>query len=114
MTPILTAARPSDAKGGENRNQVIVSNAPQYMSNQLMVQCENAVILPVTKHTRFKDIVARTYHEGDQFIYEERQLLQALKNGQTVILTGEISYVLYQQLLPLLSNPPRFYSNGEW
>ncbi len=47
-------------------------------------------------------------------LYQDQGLLKALmeKTARTIILNGELSYTVYQQLLPLLSSPPHIYTNS--
>jgi MoxR-like ATPase len=95
---------------------VIVSNDPDYITQQAAGELSGSMIIHITADTRFSDIIASIVHDDEHhtgFIYTEHSVLTALKGSQTVILSGEMSLTLYYQLQSLLSRDPHIQLNGE-
>jgi hypothetical protein len=102
-----------------NTEPVIISNDPDYLTDQLAKEYQNVLIVDITPQTTFSDLVAKTTITGQKdsqefdFSWQEQGVLQALKAGRTVILNGELSPTLYHNLLPLLTDPAHAYCNGK-
>src|SRR4029078_3756763 len=88
------------------------SNDPDYLAELIAAQSENAYIIDVNRYKSFNELVGEIKQVDDGFDVTKGVLLNALNEGKTVILNGEISLALYQQLLPLLSETPHIYFNG--
>lgn len=98
------------------KDNVIVSNDPDYIVEQAARDLSGAVVMHITPETSFSSMLASIVHDDEHqtgFIYTEHGLLTALKAGKTVILSGEMSLTLYYQLQPLLSAYPHIHLNGE-
>ena len=91
-----------------DKSHVFLSNDPDYVTDLLTKEEKNPLIVDVNPETTYAEIVARI-----SATYEKCGVIKALENGRRVILNGEISSTLYQQLLPLLSDPPSMDCNGE-
>jgi len=91
-----------------DKSHVFLSNDPDYVTELLTKEEKNPLIVDVNPETTYSEIVARI-----SATYEKCGVIKALENGRRVILNGEISSTLYQQLLPLLFDPPSMDCNGE-
>lgn len=82
-------------------------------------QYPNSNVFDITPQTKFSELIGKisisqpSHKKSIQFSYIKSQVFQALINGETVILNGEMSNALRQQLLPLFSESPHVYLNGE-
>jgi hypothetical protein len=111
-----TLINPEDIK--HHPHPIMVSNDPDYLSEQLCG--ENDIIIDVNPQTGFHDLIVKMTVEQDKnnishvnFNLEELTVLKALKSGKHVILNGELSLSLYNQLLPLLHQPCQLRVNGQ-
>jgi hypothetical protein len=94
-----------------------ISNDMDFSSQSLAQRLTDAgavpLVIDVNPQTTFLDLVARIqFDSAAGFTVINKQLLLAIQNGQTVILNGDLSPTLYQQLLPLLSRPGYLSVNG--
>jgi len=112
--PTVTKITPDEFKLPPVGGQIFVSNDTAEVVRQLKQQHPDAEIFEVSLLTRTSEIIARASYKDGKHSYEEQTVLNELLKGHTVILHGPISEGLYQSLLPLLSSPPRFLSNGVW
>lgn len=95
-------------------NHLIFSSDPDFFASQLSVpESKTAeirkVIIPVSLHTCYEDLIALIKLNT----FEEKIVLKELARGSYVILVGKLSPLLYQQLLPLLDDRPYIDCNGE-
>lgn len=81
---------------------VYMSNDPDYLCQQKREEFKKSapLIIYVSPLTTAKDLIAEI--SKNQFI--EKEMLTELLKGRTIILNGDISPKLYQQLLPFLTN----------
>lgn len=70
------------------------------------------LVYEIARHNKASDLLVKTTEKDKAYNYEKQYILRALELGKNVILNGSLSAELYQALLPLLANPPRFFSNG--
>ncbi len=88
-------------------------NTSEKIFKQLEAKGEKPLIIDVNEHTTFSELIAEIYSDPIKgFTFKEKDLLTAMRAGRPVILNGDLSSVLYQQLLPLLSNHPHLDING--
>jgi len=91
-----------------NHAPIILSNDPDFCVLKLKQDhYPNAINIDLTPTTTYHNLIATLKDKCDQagvihFTYKFKGLLQALLNGQTIILNGAINSALYQQLLPYL------------
>ncbi len=103
----------------------IFSNDTDYVAELLAKQCkqqnQQPYIINVSPQTEFSELIADIkILQSDQdevnsdILYKEQGLLKALMETtpRSIILNGELSYSVYQQLLSLLDSPPSIYTNG--
>lgn len=95
-------------------DKIYCCNDGDFVTTQLKQEHPSAFIMPATLFTHDQDILRQIKHEKKEFSDEIRLVLAKLLDGKTVILNGEISPILYQELIPLLTSKPRWYLNGEW
>ncbi len=93
------------------------SNDPGYLTGILSQQMESSskkpLIIDVNAQTTFHQLIGEIKQVPDGIDVKKGYLLQALERGEDIILNGEISFALYQQLLPLLSQKPYIDFNGK-
>lgn len=109
---------------------VYISNDCDYLSKRLAEE-KKGILVSISPKTSFSDLIYSIgfnenknqdgngkLEETDDlsgFNFEKKGILKALEAGQTIILNGEISPSLYQQLLPYLdSSNERVFCNNEW
>ncbi len=107
-----TASPSIEAGVSSKGNQLIVSNDPEYFVALLRENDE--LIYDITLNHKASDLLAKAFVKDAEHHYQEQIVLRELAAGRTVILNGPLSPALYQSLLPLLANPPRFFSNGRF
>lgn len=103
----------------------IFSNDPDYLAKQLAQQQSNdnkkPHIINVSPQTELSDLIAeiKILHSdkdevNTEILYKKQGMLKALMEtlGRTIILNGELSLQVYQQLLSLLAGKPNIYTNG--
>jgi hypothetical protein len=100
--------------------RMILTNDPDYLAKQL-AETHHAVIHDVHPGHTFSDLFYEVSYKEDlenpgQFLFEYKQkpLLNDLLAGKPIILNGDISPILYEQIAGLFISPPRFYVNGQW
>lgn len=104
--------------------QVVLSNDPDYLTQQWLKENkdekQSPLVLDVSPQTTFQKLIGKLeikQQEKDKskvdFSYQEQGVLKAIRDGRTVILNGEMSPRLYQQLQSLFSIPPYLMVNGE-
>ncbi len=98
---------------------ITLSNDPDFAAEELMKKLEasenkNATeIVYLTPEKDFTDLVFSQEVKGQQLLYQQKAILKALLAGKNVILQGDMSPELYQQLMPLLyGDPPYIACNG--
>ncbi len=105
-------------------SKITTSNDPDYHAKELYKEKikshKKVFIIDVSPHSTFTDLFADIRHEKQTnsdsftFIYQRKQALEALIHGDTIILNGELSPTLYQQLFSILhGNSPYLQLNGE-
>lgn len=124
---IITQLSEQKSKSIENTdNPYYITNDLNFLTRQLTQKYSTdelpALVVDITPETTFADLISEksiVYPETDaskvDFIYEEKGVLTALKQGKAVILNGALSPALYQQLMPLFSKPPhQYYDNTQY
>lgn len=112
---LANEAQPNIVKSNEiktTHSNTYISNDPDYLTSKLYQEDKKALIVDVNRDTNFSHLIAELSAK-DGFHYHEKGVLEALKGGKKVILNGEISPTLYQQLLPLLSGEKNLVVNGQ-
>lgn len=106
------------AEMNPHQHSIMVSNDPDYLSQQLAR--ENDLIIDVHPQMGIHDLLVKLTITQNQknaaqvhFNQEEMSVLKALRTGRNVILNGELSLTVYNQLLPLLDEPRQLRLNGE-
>ena len=98
---------------------LFITNDPQFKAHLLRQEKElispgKVHVLRLTPNTTLSDLLlCMREDKNDELVVDEYELLQRLRKGDHLILTGDISYSLYQLLLPLLADDPYFEINGE-
>lgn len=103
---------------------IILSNDPDFWCKKHAKEFSNIkgepIVFHLTPDMKFTNLFAEMkFHENDdhsiEFSYKEKIILEHLKAGRNVILTGELSADFYQRLLSLVPphGKPHLYSNGE-
>ncbi len=113
----------SDAPILINQNSSLVfTNDPDFYCLQqetLADSTKKPLIIDITPKTTYQSLIANLLEKEDsedniEYTYEIQGMLEQLINGRDVILNGEISPILYQQLLPFLKPEIAItYLNGE-
>ncbi len=116
-----SSIKPTELK--VQQSGVMLSNDPHYLTQQLVKQYKQnnkePIKIDLTPQSDFTHLIAEMSLTRDKdshkitFNYQEKQILTALIKGETVILNGEMSHSLYQQLLPLFSKSGHIYCNGK-
>ncbi len=95
---------------------IFTSNDPDCLSHVLTkkLSAHAPIIIEVNKTTQWSDLIYRVSIEAGRFYYEEKVLLSAWKNNQTVILkvNDDINKTFFSQLLPFLLGKKTLYCNG--
>lgn len=95
----------------------IMSNDSDYFSQTiyqaLLQQNIPCHLFEIGHYTNSNEILYKISNDNDGFEIIDSKILQLLRQGETVILNGEISHGLYLQLLPLLAKPPTLFYNGK-
>lgn len=99
-------------------SSIIVSSDPDFECMQMKNRLnDNVLIIDVTPQMGIQDLlmkVQRNFDSKDIFSIQQRDMATALLNEKKVILNGELSPALYQQLQSLLSvDQPHFYLDGQ-
>ncbi|MBA3660487.1 MAG: AAA family ATPase [Gammaproteobacteria bacterium] len=91
-------------------SHIWMSNDPDYTAQQLQIQSSKPTfIIDITPKTSYTDLIAKLNIEannsGEQFdfSFDFQDAYLALIKGHNIILNGEISPLLYHELLPLFS-----------
>lgn len=109
--------------GEQNTNAetsfLVFTNDPDFYVNRLKeTLLPEAIIVDVTPQMTYQELMAKLDDHRDEagkveFQYEPCVVMNNLLKGKSIILDGEMSLLLYQQLLPYLyPNLARFYQNG--
>jgi hypothetical protein len=78
------------------------------ISGERKENLSSKIVIPVSTETRYDDLIAEIKLNH----FKEKILLKELMNGSLVVLVGQISPLLYQQLLPLLDKRVHIHCNG--
>ncbi len=113
------ATHNSAASPESENSQIVYSSDPDFCALRLQEEkYPGAIIVDVNPNMTYQQLLARLHDkrttEGKAlFSYEPHAVLYGLINGATIILNGQVSPLLYQQLLPFLyPKISRVFQNG--
>lgn len=98
---------------------IVTTNDPDYLLKKIREENKDVLEIQTNKQMSFNDLFAVIRQHVDPnnqditFDSKDRGALERLLNRRTIALNGEMSLSLYYQLLPLLSEKPHIYRNGE-
>lgn len=106
---------PADEK---TPSSIILSTDPDFESLKLQKESkESVLIIDVTPQMGIHDLILKMERKLDakeSISMQQKGMATALLEKKNIILNGEISPLLYQQLMPLLSSSsPHYYLNGK-
>ncbi|MGQ3891209.1 hypothetical protein [Legionella sp. CNM-4043-24] len=96
--------------------RIFSSSDPDYLVQRLAASLTSPWVVYVHKATHFNELIAVVHKEKgsiNRFVYQRKAVLEALLQGQSVILNGELSLALYFQLLSLCASQSHVFSNGQ-
>jgi hypothetical protein len=102
-----------------DKSEVVFSNDTDFCVLELRSQYPEAIIVDVNPQMTYAQLIALIDDKRDStgqatFTYQQQAVLSGLIHGNTIILNGQISSLLYQQLLPYLyTSLSRIHQNGE-
>lgn len=100
-------------------SSIYFSNDPDYLAQQLLAKYPNSVMHAVSNTLSVDELLFASLHHrlpDNQltFSLKKQSILEELMNGQTVILTGQLSKETGEALRSVLETPACLWINGEW
>ncbi|QMT59072.1 hypothetical protein [Legionella sp. PC997] len=107
--PLKKSIIPIDGLG--QSNQLIITNDLDDAEEHY--KPVDAITINIDPKTNFNSLFFHVSLKNKLFKGEETELLKAIKSGKAVVLKGQFSTTLAQQLQTLFINPPTLWVNGE-
>lgn len=109
----IQTIRKNEVLNKNKTTSTYITNDPDCLAEEIALESKDSIIIDVNRNKSFNQLIGEIHQSKDGFTVTHGLVLNALDEGRTVILNGEISFAFYQQLLPLLSPKPHILFNGK-